>query len=115
MMLSELMSEKLRGDVEQYCKKDNRAYRAIYFYLKNNPIAQTEFNSFIKTIPETNFTLEEYLESLVVFYLWLHENNRKADLKRIHGYLSCCTENKQAGTNLPMTLEAMLADYGLEE
>lgn len=72
---------------------------------------------FFKAVDDSPYRLEDWIESLEVFYLWLHEKERGSDLKTMMGYMNCCIESVDSVTARPVLkdiLLQMLNTHGFE-
>jgi hypothetical protein len=75
-----------------------------------------DLKMWLNTIDESAYSLDEWMESLILFKAWTIEQKRELDFSNQLEYLSCCAESARGGVKLPLPflLKEFLRTNGVE-
>ena len=73
-------------------------------------LSDEELRHFAKRIDESEHSLEEWLNAIVAFNLWLAREKRELELNARIDYLHCCAEGGQQSGGM-LTLTELFHDY----
>lgn len=89
----------------------------LHVYMKSHPDQKMLFSQFINFIDESEYAMDQWIESIYFFDLWLKDHDRKSNLAKMMGYISCCTQSPENLTikyKLKDILSNMLESYGFK-
>jgi hypothetical protein len=100
--------------IHQILQKDKKASTALLTQAQN--LSPEAVSSWLHTIDESPYPLEEWLESLLVFEAWSKHESRHLTLIHMLEYLSCCAESAKSGVKLPLSflLTEFLRIHGVD-
>lgn len=81
-----------------------------YLFQEVGLLSDTDLAIWIESIDESAYPLEEWLESLVYFQKWLHENQKGKNFTDQIEYISCCIQGS-TNTGRLLTLLDLLKSY----
>ena len=81
-----------------------------YFFQEIDLLTDADLNLWIECVDESAYPLEEWLEALVHFQKWLHENKKGKNFPDQIEYVSCCIQGS-TNTGRLLTLLDLLKSY----
>ena len=100
-------------------KKEFAGSPKLLGYLEANfeSAAAPEWVALTEAVDESDFSLRDWVESLIVMAHWLDSRGLELPMRDQIGYVCCSGDSAGAGSNLehlPGLVEAMLKQYGCE-
>lgn len=88
-----------------------------YLFQEVNLLSDESLLIFIQSIDDSSYQIEEWLEALISFQKWLHENKKGKNFPDQIEYISCCIQgSSNSGRLLTLVnlLQSYLESYGVQ-
>ncbi len=87
-----------------------------YFLERAKTLTPAQVASFIESVDESQYSLNEWCQALLEFETWAEQNHRSLKLPAQIEYLTCCvqgTQNEGRLLSLSIVLDQYLKSYGV--